>query len=170
TGLWHGANWTFVFWGLFHGFFVSVENLPSKKKDGMDKSAGSGSLLLKLAKHIYVMAVVCTGFVIFRADSLKQAFSMILTAFTGACSTIVQKQALLTFCSLKTILVMCAAGILSMKLYAYIPGFRHLGGQSSENTDKNRSTLVYILMTVLLLLSMISLAGGGYNPFIYFRF
>ncbi|MBO5999881.1 MAG: MBOAT family protein [Lachnospiraceae bacterium] len=96
TGLWHGANWTFVFWGLFHGFFVSVENLPSKKKDSMEKSAGGGSLFLRLAKHVYVMAVVCTGFMIFRADSLKQAFSMILTAFTGACSTIVQKQALLT--------------------------------------------------------------------------
>ena len=169
TGLWHGANWTFVIWGLFHGFFVSVENLPSKKKAGADDRAGSGSFLLRLAKHIYVMAVVCTGFLIFRADSLKQALAMLLTAVTGVCSTIAQKQALISFCSLKTILAMCAACILSMKLYALVPAFGK-AARPAGSPDKNRRVPVYIIMTVLLVLSMISLAGGGYNPFIYFRF
>ena len=59
TGLWHGANWTFVVWGLFHGFFLLLEEfIPRLKK------------LPKVLGHIYTLLVVTLGFVVFRADSL----------------------------------------------------------------------------------------------------
>lgn len=63
TGFWHGANWTFIIWGLYHGFFsVLEEYVPFIKK------------IPKVFTYIYTMLVVCIGFVIFRADTLSEAF------------------------------------------------------------------------------------------------
>jgi alginate O-acetyltransferase complex protein AlgI len=70
TGLWHGANWTFVIWGLYHGAFLLLEDyIPKLKK------------LPKVIGHIYALLVVCVGFVIFRADNITQAFAMISRMF-----------------------------------------------------------------------------------------
>jgi len=71
-GLWHGANWTFVVWGLFHGAFSFLEEAVS----GIRK-------LPRILGHIYAMLIVCVGFVIFRADTIGSAFDMIGRMFTG---------------------------------------------------------------------------------------
>lgn len=72
TGLWHGANWTFVAWGLFHGAFSFLEEaVPAMKK------------LPRAILHVYTMLVVTVGFVMFRADTLGQAFSFIGKMFAG---------------------------------------------------------------------------------------
>ena len=63
-GLWHGAKWTFVVWGLYHGFFLILER------------AGLGSALQRIGsefRHLYVILVVTVGWVFFRADDLSQA-------------------------------------------------------------------------------------------------
>ena len=72
TGLWHGANWTFVVWGLFHGFFLLLEEfIPQIKK------------LPKLLLRVYTLLAVTVGFVIFRADSMTEAFVYIGKMFAG---------------------------------------------------------------------------------------
>ena len=71
TGLWHGANWTFVFWGLWHGVFLLFEQVCPVKK------------LPKVLAHIYALLVVCVGFVMFRADTFGQGMFMIGTMFSG---------------------------------------------------------------------------------------
>ncbi len=66
-GLWHGASWTFVFWGLYHGFFLGLERL------------GFGKVLDRIARpirHIYTLAVVVVGWVFFRANTFPQAVAM----------------------------------------------------------------------------------------------
>ena len=65
-GLWHGAKWTFVVWGLYHGFFLILER------------AGLGAALQRIGsefRHLYVILVVTVGWVFFRADDLSQALS-----------------------------------------------------------------------------------------------
>lgn len=71
TGLWHGANWTFVVWGMWHGLFMLLEEvLPVRK-------------FPRVFRHIYTMLVVCVGFVMFRADTFVQGIKMIGTMFAG---------------------------------------------------------------------------------------
>src|SRR5262249_39501953 len=72
-GLWHGASWTFVVWGLFHGFFLVLERL------GLEQLVTACSVPLR---HLYVMLVVMSGWVLFRADSLHQAMAF-FTAMSG---------------------------------------------------------------------------------------
>ena len=74
TGLWHGANWTFIVWGLLHGLFLMLE---SYKVIPLEK------LKFKPFKHIYTLLVVTVTFVIFRADTLTQALVFISKMFTG---------------------------------------------------------------------------------------
>jgi alginate O-acetyltransferase complex protein AlgI len=73
-GLWHGAAWTFVLWGLFHGFFLVLER------------AGFGALLARTwrpIRHLYAFHVVAVGFVIFRAGSASDALAILETIATG---------------------------------------------------------------------------------------
>ena len=63
-GLWHGAAWNFLVWGLFHGFFLIMERMVPLRT-----IAGPGRILM----HIYVLGVVMAGWVLFRADSLGEA-------------------------------------------------------------------------------------------------
>ena len=72
TGFWHGANWTFIIWGLYHGFFSVIEEYVTFIKK-----------IPKIFTYIYTMLIVCIGFVIFRADTLSQAFYMLRKMFTG---------------------------------------------------------------------------------------
>ena len=65
TGIWHGANVTFLFWGLYHGCFLMLEEfVPAiREKGGRVKS---------VFQHIYALMVVLIGFVFFRADTMSQ--------------------------------------------------------------------------------------------------
>lgn len=160
TGLWHGANWTFVVWGLYHGFFLLLEDyIPKIKK------------LPKVLGHIYCVLVVCIGFVIFRADDMGQAIDMIARMFTGfdfsAQSVSLVWQVLTPYS-----IVMLIAGIL---LAAPIPMvYEKLAAagkiMKSESSRKAGETVAYTVSFVLILWCMLRLSGNTYNPFIYFRF
>ncbi|PRW95611.1 MBOAT family protein, partial [Pseudomonas fragi] len=73
TGLWHGAAWTFVFWGMFHGVFVVLERVFLK---GVLEAAPD------LVARLYTLLVVMVGWIYFRADSFDQAW-VILKAMAG---------------------------------------------------------------------------------------
>lgn len=154
TGLWHGANWTFVIWGLFHGIFLLVEMvLPIKK-------------IPRILKHIYTLLVVCTGFVIFRADTILQALQMLKQMFFGwdfaaekVAFALQQLNPMFLF-----MLVMAIIG--SLPLTEKIKTKWH----SKSIVRKVFRPISYVFSIILLVLIMISLASGTYNPFIYFRF
>src|SRR6185436_16108078 len=72
-GLWHGASWTFVIWGLFHGMFLVVERL------------GLAAIVRRWPpplRHLYLLLVVLVGWVLFRAESLSSALGF-LAAMSG---------------------------------------------------------------------------------------
>ena len=153
-GLWHGASWTFVIWGLFHGAFSFLEEFVS----GIKK-------LPRIVGHIYTMLVVCIGFVIFRADTLGEALGMIGRMFAGfdfsaAYTAVLMKQLTPYF------LVMLVLGILFSA-----PAEKLVKTLRFEPEKKGiLQGALYAVSVVLLAWCIIRLSGGSYNPFIYFRF
>jgi alginate O-acetyltransferase complex protein AlgI len=176
TGLWHGANWTFVIWGLYHGFFLLLEqyiHLPKNK-------------VLGFFKHIYALLVVCIGFVIFRADSITQAGHMIATMFTGFYTNASLNSQLLEVADIKFIVMFIIGIVAATPVKCVVENLITGKGKHTsvnEQTAGNEYTegscgpvanaimgCSYIVALALLVLCMLSLAGNGYNPFIYFRF
>ncbi len=153
TGLWHGANWTFVVWGLFHGLFSLLEQsgiLPVEK------------VKWRPLRQAYTCLVAVCGFVIFRADSLSQAGHMLLSMFTGFSFDTAQKAALLPLLTGPLFAALIAGLVGSMPL---LPKVRALcGGRQAVNAAG------YIAAFLLMLLCMLRLSTGTYNPFIYFSF
>lgn len=150
TGLWHGASATFLFWGMYHGFFLMLEEyIPAPKARGR---------LLAAAKHIYTLFVVTVGFVIFRADTLSHGFYMIKEMLWGfhfepaAISLALQQLTPLY-------LTVAAAAVL-----AALPVRPYLAKR------KGFETLSWACSLCALALCILSLSSGAYNPFIYFRF
>lgn len=151
TGIWHGANVTFLFWGIYHGCFLMLEEFVPwlRKKGGRIKQAGM---------HIYTLLVVCIGFVFFRADTMKQGFLWIKSMFTGfsvdngSLSLCLQQ---LTPLYLMSFAAACVAS------FPVCERWRGRRGYETAATVCSMAGLV---------LCLLSLAGGTYNPFIYFRF
>lgn len=156
TGLWHGANWTFVLWGLYHGFFSMIEqiiHLPKNK-------------FLQIIKHIYAVLVVCVGFVIFRADTISQAWNMIQMMFSGFYMNTEMNSRILQIMNPEFI-TMLILGIIGA---APVKNFVEKGAAKNSALQNTVSVLSYVGAGLLLLICMLDLSGNGYNPFIYFRF
>lgn len=177
TGLWHGASWTFVVWGLYHGLFLLLEDWFRLAKTnaadvGTDiKQMGIKRYIFRGLGHIYCLLVVSIGFVIFRAENMSQAFSLIGRMFglghfsDGSISLMWQ---MLT----PYFITMLIAGIL---FAAPIPALADRINTSlvSAGNTKVRSVLsaiMYAASLLLLVWCMLRLSGNTYNPFIYFRF
>ncbi len=173
TGLWHGANWTFVVWGLFHGAFSFLEEfVPSLKK------------LPRVILHLYTMLIVTVGFVIFRADTLSLGLTFIAKMFTGfefsAASMSFIYQQMTPFFIAMLIAAVIGCGPICF-LNRKILGFSNMEGHGNKKAATEVSDLcskkenlvqftLYAASFVLLLWCIIRLSGGSYNPFIYFRF
>ena len=152
TGLWHGASYNFILWGLFHGFFLVIERIFLGKLLEKNK--------LKFINHIYVIFVFVIGWVLFRADDLKHAFELYKLMFS-------YKESIYTvrYFFYPQTFVCFIFGILFSGLFQSIfPKVR----------EATFSSKVYILESViqfiLLFICIMYLVNGTYNPFIYFRF
>lgn len=161
TGFWHGANWTFVVWGLFHGAFSFFEEfVPSLKK------------LPRVVLHIYTMLVVIVGFVIFRADTLGQAFLFIGKMFTGfefsaAPMSFAGRELTPFFLAMLLVAVVGCGPVRCLTLKLREASEKEGKLSAKENLVQ---IILYIAAFVMLLWCIIRLSGGSYNPFIYFRF
>ena len=153
TGVWHGANWTFVFWGLAHGLLSSAEDwglIPTKK---LQKSAWG-----RVVCRVYTLLCVTLLFAIFRADSLSDGFRLITALFSGV-TTIEGSFLLARLGSPAAVLTLTLAVLLS--------------GRSAEQLRERvhlPEPLADALSLVLLVLCILCLAKGGFHPFIYFQF
>ena len=155
TGLWHGANWTFVLWGLWHGLFSTLE--------------GAGVIPRRLCRswmgHVYTMLVVVLGFTLFRADSLADAGVMLGAMFTGF---ELQPANTLTLIALLDARAVCM--LLAALLFAF--GLPQRGWQalSARLLPRLRQTAAAVGYAALFCVSVLTLAGATFNPFIYFQF
>ncbi len=153
TGLWHGAQWNFVIWGLFHGSFLILERLLSFREP--EKPVG------KLLARIYTMLVVCAGWVIFRADDLTMAGQQLRRMFIPA------GQGYWNFTEFIDPLTL-AVCVISL-FFAFGGGKRISEGLKAKNAAA-AEILGNIAAVICLFLSVVMLANAAHNPFIYFRF
>ena len=150
TGLWHGASWTFVVWGLYHGLFLLLEQTILK----VDRWP-------VIVRRIYTLMVVLIGFVIFRSETFTQSMVFIQSMFTfSSTSALAMKELMLLITPFTAVLFLISA-IASTPIVKMIQ-IRH------------KSVVVtymsYGVTIVLWIACLLSLAANTYNPFIYFRF
>lgn len=147
TGLWHGASWNFVLWGLWHGLFSVLEDcgaLPVKRFKG------------RLTGRVYTLLVVVLGFTLFRADTLAQAGAMFAAMFTGVGLEWAGTAAVCARLTPVFLLTLAFALALSFPV--------------SKRFQPKNDTVTLAGALVLLVLCMFNLSAGTFNPFIYFRF
>ena len=148
TGIWHGANWTFIVWGLGYFVLLCIERLGGWTKG------------IRYIGHIYTMAAVILLWVVFRADSLTLAVRYIGQMF-GTGGALWDEAAVSAFSG--SILVLLAAAVLSTPVWKQLADRLRL----SELTRKNVAAAAAV---PLFLLCIAKCMSSSYNPFIYFNF
>ena len=154
TGIWHGANFTFIVWGLFHGVLMCIETL-------MKKYIENGKL--KLFKWLYTIFFVIIGFVIFRADSIGYAMAYIGRMFAGGKGAY-SYRVLMSILRPEYIVTLAAA------LIAMCPVVPFIKKKTMGKSHNTVQALSYAASFGLYFLCILTLAADSYNPFIYFRF
>lgn len=153
TGLWHGAAWTFVVWGLLFAALLVAEKIaaPIIKK-------------LKILNHVYVVFVILISFIIFNATDLGQAAGDIAGLFGAGGIPAVSAQSLYY---LRSYAVLFVLGIIGST-----PAVKTLVLRIKKNKtgEKIINAARPFAVIALLLLVTAYLADGSFNPFLYFRF
>ena len=167
TGLWHGANWTFIVWGLWHGFFIVAEDLVAKLTGKDRHSRNSKRRAAGIAKHLYTLLVVLIGFVIFRADTMSQAVAMVVAMFSGVHAT-AQTGLLLAQCMTPLTLCALAAGVVFST--PVLPAILHRTDALTQNAQRAVRVLGGAVLLMLLVTDILHLSAASYVPFIYFQF
>lgn len=157
TGIWHGANLTFLVWGFFHGILMSVETLLVKKDSKPPKA-------LVPVIWFVTMVAVAVGFVVFRADNLAYGISYIgrMFAFVSADEGY---RILMSFLTPSMIVTLVVAIVACCPVTGFINRITE-----GKKVGKVVQVGAYVASLLLLVLCIMSLASNSYNPFIYFRF
>ena len=159
-GLWHGASWNFVIWGLFHGAFLVFERVT-----GWPRRAWAP------LRHAYLLLVVMIGWVFFRADTLPAAVAFLkaMAGLSPAAPTVYTVQWYLT----PELWLALAAGVIGSAPVApaisrWFERMRARG--SGPALDWSLALASTATFAALLVGSVLQVAARTYNPFIYFRF
>ena len=153
TGLWHGAEYNFILWGLYYGFLLLLEKFLLKRY--LQKG--------KVLPHLYLIFITIIGFILFDASTITEAIQTcgrlfgIGSAFTNITSTYYAKS---------YALILIIASVLSTPLLrnAYHAARKHKMGELARNI------LEPVVCMLILAVSTAYLVDGSYNPFMYFRF
>lgn len=156
TGLWHGSSWNFIFWGMFHGLFLTLERL------GLEKILNR---LPKFFSHFYTLLVVVIAWVFFRSEDLSSSFIFLKKMF-GFLQPEKTVYAFSIFFEREVIITLCIA------IIASIPISINFKGEMFSKYYANNFVFYMknIALLVIFLFSIMSISSGTHNPFIYFRF
>ena len=155
TGIWHGASWNFIVWGLLFGAILIIEKLFLGKY--LEKCPN-------FFKRIYVLFIVMISFVIFNAENMKEAYKNIIGLFGANGESFVNKYTLYYLRSYIVILITAIIGA--------TPILKNVLLKLKENKKANKiiNVLEPIFIILLLLIVTAYLVDNSYNPFLYFRF
>lgn len=154
TGLWHGAEWTFIFWGVYFGIILMLEKTFLLSWLTKNKWVG----------HIYVILLAAISFVIFDSAGLGQAFSNIGYMFGGGNLPWITETTRYYLGSYFVVFVIAILGATPIcKVCMNRLRTRNVGKQAIRLIEP-------IVMVLLLLLATAYLVDGSFNPFLYFRF
>ena len=161
TGIWHGASWHYVAWGIWNGAFILIERkLKLDKKRDYQKYGMLGRGISK----IYTLFIVNIGWVIFRAPHTSDAFNYIATMF-GVIRPESVGYTVLWYLDRWTTTIM-VIGV----LFASAVPMRIKEIIKAKISKDILCVIKYILLLVLFYLSLLRIVSGTYNPFIYFQF
>ena len=153
TGLWHGAAWNFIFWGLYYGIILILEKYIFK--DAIQKMPG-------FLQHVYAMVLIMLGWVLFSAPTLGRALSYMGSMFGIGGGGFVDMTG---FYYLKSTLILGILAILCSTPMLY-KRFMHMA-----YTRKKYGQVLYVVAYVgIFVISIAYLVNATYNPFLYFRF
>lgn len=153
TGLWHGANWTFILWGLYYGCLLLLEKFFLREK--LEK-------LPKPISHIYTLLVVLIGWVFFMSPNITTAFTTLGKMIGIGATTFANNQA--KFMLKSYFILFILAILLSTKVYDRIQIFVY---------NQYKMKAVYTTWTIYIILLIVCIAfivGGTYHSFLYFAF
>jgi len=142
-GLWHGANWTFVIWGIYHGALLSLERL-------MKPAIG---FIPKLMRQAITFILIVVGWVVFRAENLDMAGRWLAAMFVPTDAFIARMP-----------------GQLGLTLLLLIAGLIAHMGRNTFEMKHRWSTPTGAAMTLLFLAALFSVTAGQPSPFLYFQF
>lgn len=158
TGLWHGASWNFIVWGLFHGVFIILERI------------GFGKLLLKTGsvfQSVYTLLVVTVGWVFFRAETLSDALLYLSRMFLLRPGDVSVTSYLNFFYLRGEYLII---GIVAVLMSTPIIEKATSSISKIKQTRNAMNWAEVALFFALFIATASYVAAGTYNPFIYFRF
>lgn len=153
TGLWHGAAWNFILWGVLYGILLIIEKLGLLK------------ILNKIPKaisRIYVLFVTIIGFIIFSGNNIEEIFENIGGIFGIGTTGLINKES-----------IYCLFNYLSVIIIGIIgatPIIKNVINNIKKKNCKIINTLEPIVLSVLLIVCVSYLVDGSFNPFLYFRF
>lgn len=155
TGIWHGANWTFVIWGLMFGIMLIIEKLFLTKH--LEK-------MPSILQRIYVLFTVMISFIIFNANSIVEAWNNIIGLFGANGEILINASTVYYLKSYSAVLVIAIIGS--------TPLLKNIIEKLKTKTNANKiiNLLEPIAMASILIIVTAYLVDNSYNPFLYFRF
>lgn len=158
TGLWHGASWNFVLWGLYFFIFIALEKLFLGKL--LEKN--------KIISHTYLLIIVFFGWILFKFDNISDIWTVLKGMFCANNNPFADFEG---WTVIKSYILFIVFAVMSCT-----PLFEVVNKKFLEASMKSgRVMALYavwniILPLILVLLSVAALIGSSYNPFLYFRF
>ena len=155
TGFWHGANFQFLAWGLWHGFFLIIERLFGLREVRNKKMVPF--------RYALTMLIVMTGWVFFRGRGIRYALTYLGTMF-GLIQTGNMGLTLEYYLSPKIIFILCLA------VLASTPVLKVFSARFKVTDNLVIKRISYVLILIIFFVSAVFVTASSYNPFIYFRF
>lgn len=155
TGIWHGASWNFVIWGMLFGLVLIIEKMFFKKY--IEK-------MPIIIQRLYVLFIVMISFIIFNAENMKVALLNIVGLFGANGEVIINQYTLYYLKSYAVILIIAIFGSTP------IPKKIILKLKCNDKINKIINIIEPIFIIILLLIVTAYLVDNSYNPFLYFRF
>ena len=151
TGLWHGAAWNFIIWGLYFGILLILEKVFLGKY--LEK-------LPKFISRIYVLLIVMISFIIFNGEGVADILQKIGGLFGITSTSIASAESIYYFKSYLVVLIISIIGA--------TPIMKNLA--NNEKINKVANVLEPVFLLIILIVSTSYIIDSSFNPFLYFRF
>lgn len=168
TGLWHGASWNFVLWGIYNGAFIALEKLLKGRKDEQYAEGESESVIKSILSHTYLILCVNFGFVLFKFTDTARLTEYIRALFGLFSRPFVSTDFLIEFSN--NFILLAVAILLCMPIYKGIERVTALIERESAVSVAVIGVVRIIFTVAILIISTILLVGNSFNPFLYFAF
>lgn len=165
TGIWHGASWNFLFWGIYFGALIIVEKWFLLKR--LEK-------LPSVVSHVYTLFLVWIGWVIFAFDNSAKGFAYLQSMFGLNGNGFVSTETMYLLCNYAVMLILLILAAtewpkrLALRLLGENP--KTISTDFVQNYNVRFAVCTSIFVIGIFLLSVAYLVDASYNPFLYFRF